>query len=96
MVAHLGHADRGVRVTVDLGPDPRLGCSICDHLGGPPYRVYSTGARTLRGVDPAVFTVVDWAGDHRDRIWALAVPRTDVPLLRVALLAAREEAPPAP
>lgn len=60
MVAHLSHADRGVRVTVDLGPDPRLGCSICDHLGGPPYRVYSTGARTLRGVDPAVFTVVDW------------------------------------
>ena len=80
---------------VDLGPDPRPGRSIRDYLGEPPYRVYSTGAPMLKGVDPDAFTVVDGASDHGRRNWTLAVPRTDVPLFRAVLLAAREKAPPA-
>lgn len=95
MVAFLGEGGRGRRVTVDLGPDPRPGCSVRDHLGEPPYRVYSTGAGTLRGADPYIFSVVDGASDRGSRAWTLAVPRTDVPLIRAVLLSAREQAPPA-
>ena len=95
MVAYLGNGGRGRRVTVDLGPTPRPGRSIRDHLGEPPYRVYSTGARTLRGAEPYQFSVVDGASDHGSRSWALAVPRTDLQLFRAVLLAAREQAPPA-
>lgn len=92
MVAYLDNGRRGRRVAVDLGPDPRPGCSIRDHLGGPPYRVYSTGVGTLGGADPWFFSVVDGASDHGSRPWRMAVPCVDVPLPRAVLLAVREQA----